>query len=124
MSVENHRRGPNEPCPACGKLFLVSMLEKHIQNVHGGSTKPVKKPTVKKPKRQYIVLESRRGTRIGFNARRRCDNCGRINEVLFYYRRSNFGPVHICEGCKPTVLDRSFGSQDALDGPHVGGLFR
>jgi DNA-directed RNA polymerase subunit RPC12/RpoP len=67
-----------------------------------------------------IILQSKRGTRVSGG---QCDECNVKEKVLWKFSKSTRGTVYICSRCKPKVLDRSFGTTDALDSAYSGGAF-
>jgi hypothetical protein len=58
-----------------------------------------------------VRLISKRGRRVAGAVL--CRQCRR-RLGTWRFAESNYGVVHICDICKPKVLDRSFGTRDAL----------
>jgi len=69
-------------------------------------------------RRSKLLLVSRRGSRDGSGS---CGECGRRVPTLWRYAESNKGTVRICERCKASAFDRSFGSIDAMSMSCQGG---
>lgn len=62
--------------------------------------------------RPEVRLISKRGRRIDLD--RQCAACGALISPTWRYAESNLGPVHLCGGCKPRVMEQSFGKVDAM----------
>lgn len=84
----------------------------------GNIKKRIKSNKIIKPK---LILISRRGKRV--DERIECSNCGKLENSVWLYLQSNQGKVSICNECKPSVLDTSFGRKDAMDYAILGGAF-
>lgn len=52
-----------------------------------------------------------------------CDQCCVSCENIHVFSKSNIGKVYICSRCKPTLLEVSFGKEDALNHAVRGGKF-
>ncbi len=51
----------------------------------------------------------------------RCSECGERVKVLHIYRESNRETVKLCEHCEAEALDRSYGTDDAMEHTPVRG---
>jgi len=68
--------------------------------------------------RKKLILEQKRGVKV--DGVFRCRECKQESNNTWLYEKTSLGSVHICEECKPQVLDRTRGRIDVLDMPHSG----
>jgi Translation initiation factor IF-2, N-terminal region len=122
---------PPQKQATSGKIIRLSNAKKAQGEKQADKVSPRKAQTNQSSNSNYkpwrenrmteIILKSKKARKIYENLT--CSRCGSWIKPFWRYSRSNFGVVHLCSSCQPLVYRNSFGSVDALDMAHQGGLF-
>ena len=67
----------------------------------------------KNTKKAKLILKSRANRKV--LDIKQCSQCKRSVAPTKLYYKSNYGAVHVCTKCEPSILNRSFRKTDALD---------